>query len=176
MSGSFIVIEGVDASGKGTQAERLVERLESEGEEVKYVNFPRYDTKFGSLVGKYLRGEFGEREEIPEEIRCMFYAMDRYQFKDEFNEFLKDDGIIVSDRYTQSNLGYQAADFEGKEKKEMINWIEDLERRIPQPDTVLFLDVKPEMKEIYRRKMSNSRKRSIRPIMNSPRKETTGEG
>lgn len=145
MSGNFIVIEGLDASGKGTQAEKLVESLEEKGEKVRYVNFPRYDTEFGSLVGKYLRGEFGEREEIPVEIRCMFYAMDRYQFKDGFEDFLKKDGILVSDRYTQSNLGYQTVDFEGEKKKEMIEWIEDVERRLPQPDLVFFLDVKPEV-------------------------------
>lgn len=145
MSGKFIVIEGLDASGKGTQAERLVEDFQESDGEVKYVNFPRYDTDFGSLVGKYLRGEFGDREEIPVEIRCMLYAMDRYQFKEEFNRFLEEGGVIVSDRYTQSNLGYQTADFEGGKKREMIKWIEDVERRLPQPDLVLFLDVTPEI-------------------------------
>jgi len=142
-NGLFIVVEGIDASGKGTQTDKLVEKLEEKGEEVEYIDFPKYNTEFGSLVGKYLRGEFGDKEEIPVEIRCMLYAMDRYQFKEEIQNYLEEGKIVVSDRYIKSNLGYQTAEYEGKERKELIDWIETTEGRLPQSDIVIFLDVSP---------------------------------
>lgn len=145
--GFFIVIEGIDASGKATQTKKAVEKLKKEGNEVEYINFPEYDSKFGSLVGKYLRGEFGEKEEIPVEIRCMLYAMDRYQFKEDIQNHLKQGKTVISDRYIESNLGYQAAEHKGKKRKKLINWIETVEGRLPQSDIVIFLDVSP--KEAY---------------------------
>ncbi|MFW5902660.1 MAG: dTMP kinase [archaeon] len=145
--GSFIVIEGIDASGKGTQSDKVVEKLKDKGEEVEYIDFPKYDTKFGSLISKYLRGEFGEKDEIPVEIRCMLYAMDRYQFKEHIQEALDKEKIIISDRYIESNLGYQTAEHKGKEREELIKWIETVEGRLPQSDLVIFLDVSP--KEAY---------------------------
>ncbi len=145
--GSFIVIEGIDASGKGTQTDKLVEKLRKKRKDVEYIDFPKYDTEFGSLVGKYLRGDFGEKEEIPVEIRCMLYAMDRYQFKEHIKESLNKGKIIVSDRYIESNLGYQTAEHEGKERRKLMKWIETVEGRLPQSDIVIFLDVSP--KEAY---------------------------
>ncbi len=141
MKGKFIVIEGIDASGKKTQANLLIEKLKEKNYDTKYADFPVYESKFGSLVGKYLRGEFGERKKIPVEIRCMLYAMDRYQFRDEYRSFLDNGGIIVANRYTQSNIGFQSADLEGRDKEDLINWIEDVESRMPQPDSVVFLHV-----------------------------------
>lgn len=145
--GFFIVIEGIDASGKATQTKKVVEKLKEKGKKVKYINFPEYDSKFGSLIGKYLRGEFGEKEEIPVEIRCMLYAMDRYQFKEEIQNHLKEGKLVVSDRYIESNLGYQTTEYDGKERKKLIKWIETVEGRLPQSDIVIFLDVSP--KEAY---------------------------
>ncbi len=145
--GFLLVIEGIDASGKATQVKKIVERLEKENEDVEYIKFPRYDSQFGSLVGKYLRGEFGEKEEVPVEVRCLLYTLDRYQFKEEIKGYLREGKIVVSDRYLESNIAYQTAEHIGKDRKELISWIEDVESRLPQSDLVIFLDVSP--KEAY---------------------------
>ena len=143
-SGFFIVIEGIDSSGKTLQAKKVVEKLKELGKEVIYADFPTYEkTTFGKLVGNYLRGDLGKRSEIPFEIRCMLYAIDRYQFKEVYEKALEEGKIIVSNRFTQSNMGFQPLEFEGKERENAIKWIELLESRLPQADIVLLLNVNP---------------------------------
>lgn len=145
-SGSLVVIEGIDSSGKKTQAKELVEKLEDEGEKVKYVEFPSYgSSELGEVVSKFLRGEFGERSELSVEVISMFYAMDRYQFREEYEEFLSEGGIIVANRYSQSNIAFQSAEYEGQEFDEIVEWLKKLESRLPQPDQVFIMDMDPEI-------------------------------
>ena len=61
MSGKLIVIEGLDGSGKATQAAALVKALERRGKPVRKVSFPDYGSNSSALVKMYLRGEFGSR-------------------------------------------------------------------------------------------------------------------
>jgi dTMP kinase len=136
----FIVLEGIDSSGKGTQTELLLNKLKTLGKDVEIVSFPRYDTKLGNLVGTYLRGELGEKESL-REVATILFALDRYQFKDELKEKLEKGRILIANRYTQSNMGVQAAKFDGDERLEFIDWIKKVESRLPQPDMVIFLDV-----------------------------------
>ncbi len=143
-SGAFIVIEGIDSSGKKTQSRLLAARLEDNGEDVKYVEFPTYeDSNFGSIVSEFLRGEFGDRDEVPIEIMSMIYAMDRYQFKEEYQDFLGEGGVIIANRYSQSNIAFQTAECEEKQFDELVEWIRDLESRLPQPDEIFVLDIDP---------------------------------
>ncbi len=138
--GKLIVIEGISSAGKKTQAELLLARLKSEGIKAELMHFPTYEkTLFGSLVGKYLAGEFGAKEEIIE-VACLLYALDRYQFKKQIEEKLANNVFLVLDRYSQSNMGFQGAFFKGAEFNKMIDWIECVESRLPKADAVVFLD------------------------------------
>lgn len=137
----MLVIEGVDSSGKGTQAKKLYRRLSHENLPVKYVDFPAYDSRFGELVAEYLRGEHGSRDDLPVEIRALLYALDRYQFKDELKTFLADGGILIANRYSQSNFAYQAAHVDGVERHLLVDWMKAVESRLPQPDEVFFLRI-----------------------------------
>ena len=133
------MFEGADASGKKTQSKMLVKYLGSEGIPAKYIEFPQYDTPFGKLIAKYLRGEFGEMEAIPPEIPAILYAVDRYQFKDDIENWLKAGTYVIANRYSESNLGYQAAKFSGKAMTEFIDWLQYLEGRLPKADAVFYL-------------------------------------
>ncbi|MDC0176507.1 thymidylate kinase, partial [Planctomycetaceae bacterium] len=55
---SFLVaIEGIDGSGKGTQARQLVDRLTNNGVSTALLSFPRYsETLFGAAIGQFLNG------------------------------------------------------------------------------------------------------------------------
>lgn len=139
--GLFIVIEGLDASGKATQTQLLVDRLEGAGETVRKVEFPAYDTPFGRLVRKYLDGEYGDKQDIPVEVRALLYSADRYQFKDDFSSFLDDGGVLVADRYSQSNYAFQSAATDDDDA--LVDWMQQVDARLPQPDIVFFLDVPP---------------------------------
>lgn len=138
------MLEGIDSSGKKTQAKKLVESLKEDGKRVKYADFPTYNkTKFGKLLSRFLRGEFGDRDKVKLENIAMLFALDRYQFKDRYQNFLEEGGIIVANRYTQSNIAFQTAELEGEKWEEMVEWILNLEKRIPQPDQVFVLNIDP---------------------------------
>ncbi len=148
--GKLIVIEGTDASGKQTQSELLVKKLTELGHKVRRISFPNYGSKACAPVEMYLAGEFGtEATKInPYPISTM-YAIDRYaSFKTDWGKFYNDGGIIVTDRYTTSNMVHQASKIDDiTEKKVYLEWLEDLEYDkigIPRPDMVIFLNMPTE--------------------------------
>ncbi|MFH0922941.1 MAG: dTMP kinase [Candidatus Micrarchaeota archaeon] len=141
MKGKLIVIDGVNASGKKTQVELLVERLCSQGKKAYAVHFPAYGTPFGQMVARYLNGEFGPREKVSFELASLLYAADRYNERSVIEGMLAEGAFVILDRYTQANLGYQTAELEGAEWKKAVKWLEAVESRLPQADAVFFLDV-----------------------------------
>ena len=143
--GLFISFEGIDSSGKRTQANLLAQRLEELGHDVILMSFPVYESPFGQLVGKFLRGEFGPREELSKEVITLLYSIDRYQFKEEIASFLEDGGILICDRYSQSNHAYQVAELPENGREEFLRWMEVVESRLPSPDIIFFIDTPPFM-------------------------------
>lgn len=139
--GKLIVFEGLDGCGKLTQHSILKKRLEDKGHDVVTFDFPQYDSFFGELVAKYLRGEFGKKEELTPEIPVILFALDRYNVKHKIKESLEEGKIVLMNRYKTSNLGFHGAKFKDKERWEFINWLDQLEARMPDPDLVIFLDV-----------------------------------
>lgn len=144
--GVIIVIEGTDSSGKETQTKLLYERMLKENEKTKKISFPNYDNPACEPVKMYLRGDFGKDPQNvnPYAISTM-YAIDRYaSYKMEWSEMFKHGGIIITDRYTTSNMVHQASKLEDEEKEKYLNWLEDLEYNkmgIPKPDIVIFLNM-----------------------------------
>lgn len=144
--GVIIVIEGTDSSGKETQTKLLYERILKEYEKTKKISFPNYDSPACEPVKMYLKGEFGKdpRNVNPYAISTM-YAIDRYaSYKMEWGEMFNHGGIIITDRYTTSNMVHQASKLEDEEKEKYLNWLEDLEYNkmgIPKPDIVIFLNM-----------------------------------
>ncbi len=142
MGARFIVFEGLDSAGKKTQIRMFLERLK--GREVELLDFPAYSTRFGAVVGAYLRGEFGKKEEVGPELTALLFSLDRYQFKERMWAALAQGKILVSNRFTHSNL-FQAAKLPEGEWVKFLEWIEALDSRMPKPDVVVFLDMPPEV-------------------------------
>jgi len=148
--GKLIVIEGLDGSGKATQARLLAERLSNAGLCVNELSFPCYDEDSSFFVRKYLEGAFGK---TPDEVNCyaasMFFAADRYiSFLRNWGAAYTDGGLFVSDRYTTSNAVYQMAKLEKSEWDSYLEWLTDFEYCrlfIPRPDLVIYLDVEPSL-------------------------------
>lgn len=151
--GKLIIIEsGSDASGKATQAEKLYERLLREEYKVRKITFPNYESPACMPVKMYLNGDFGEKpEDVNAYVASTFYAIDRFaSYKTEWEEFYKNGGIIIADRYTTSNMVHQAVKMENEEKDKFLNWLYELEfnlYKLPVPDCVVFLDVPPEISQ-----------------------------
>lgn len=145
--GLLITIEANDGSGKETQSNRLLQRLESMGYPVKLVSFPNYASEASSPVKMYLRGEFGKTaDDVSPFAASVFFAVDRYaSYKKDWQSFYQEGGIIIADRYTTANMVHQATKFEDDSQiKDFIAWLEDFEYQvmgIPKPDMTFFLDV-----------------------------------
>jgi dTMP kinase len=147
--GKFIVIEGTDGSGKGTQIALLDLKLRKEKIPFEITNFPQYGKPSAFFVEKYLRGEYGSADEIGPEKASYFYALDRFDKSFEMKKWLDEGKNIISNRYTTSNMGHQAGKILEKTKRtNFLNWLSDLEYKIlgiPKPDKVIFLFVPPLM-------------------------------
>lgn len=142
----FIVIEGLDGSGKSTQIEMLQKCLAEQKIKHKYLHFPRLDVlPFGEIVSRFLRGEFGKLDQVNPYLVALIYAEDRNDAKNLIHEWLKDGNLVIVDRYVHSNIAYQCSKVHNDEEIEKLkNWILDLEFnyfKIPQPDLNIFLEV-----------------------------------
>lgn len=145
--GKLIVIEGADGSGKATQSRLLQKSLEEYGP-VALFEFPRYKkSSFGELIGRCLAGEFGDFLTLSPYLSSLPYMLDRARAKYLLLESLKE-GHVVCDRYTPSNIVYQAAKLPVKERAAFVNFLERGEYEelgLPAPDLVIYLSVPSEI-------------------------------
>jgi dTMP kinase len=142
----FMVIEGLDGSGKSTQLERLLAYLENEGIKHKYLHFPRTeDGYYGALVARFLRGDLGPLEAVHPYLVALIYAGNRRDAGDMITSWLEDGITVVADRYVISNIAFQCAKLGTTEEREALrDWILEFEygyHKIPRPDINIFLDV-----------------------------------
>jgi dTMP kinase len=141
----LIAIEGIDGSGKGTQAARLCERLEESGAMVELLSFPRYAaTRFGKLIGDFLNGRFGTLDEVHPMLASLLYAGDRLESWEDLWSAMQINDVVVLDRYVASNIAHQGAKLQGAERQELTNWVKMVEFEIyglPKPDLVILLDL-----------------------------------
>ena len=142
----FIVLEGVDGSGKSTQIAKLREMFAQRGIESEYLHFPRFDAPyFGDLIARFLRGELGSIEQVDPYIVAMLYAGDRRDAAAMIRGWMAEGKVVICDRYVYSNIGYQCAKVaDVAEREKLREWILSLEYdyfAIPRPDVSLFLDV-----------------------------------
>lgn len=149
--GRLIVIEGLDGSGKATQAKLLTEALHKNGKQVKQVSFPDYNSPSSTLVKMYLAGEFGTKpDDVNAYAASAFYAVDRYaSFKKDWQDIYRT-GIVVADRYTTSNAVHQCSKLDPSEWESFLAWLEVFEYgklRIPAPDLVIYLRVDPDVSQ-----------------------------
>jgi dTMP kinase len=144
--GILIAIEGIDGSGKHTQAKLLEHALVSRGYSVYATGFPQYDSWFGSMVGKFLNGDFGSLESVDPHFSALLYAGDRYEAKPRIQNALNDGKVVLIDRYVSSNLAHQVARAPAAKRSEFLRWIEHLEYFIyglPRESLILYLRVPP---------------------------------
>ncbi len=146
--GRLLVLEGLDGSGKATQAKLLAETLARAGAPVRQVGFPDYGSDSSALVRMYLAGQFGEKPgDVNAYAASSFFAVDRYaSYKTGWGGFYRDGGIIVADRYTTSNGAHQCSKLPREEWDRYLDWLFDYEYRLlglPAPDAVIYLRVDP---------------------------------
>ncbi len=148
MSGKLIVIEGLDGSGKATQAKLLGEFLAAQGLDHRLISFPDYAHPSSVLAKMYLDGELGSTDEVNAFAAASFYSVDRYcSFRQHWGQDYHAGKIIVADRYTTSNASHQTGKLPPEQWEAYLDWLADFEYNrlgLPRPNLVVFLDMHPE--------------------------------
>jgi dTMP kinase len=149
MKGKFIVLDGTDGSGKGTQFKLLVEKLKKEGYEVRMADFPQYGKRSAGLVEKYLNGKYGSAENVGPYRASIFYACDRYDASFKIRKWVQEGKVVISNRYVTANMGHQGGKIDDEvERKKYFEWLYSLEYeifKIPKPDLSIILHVPAEI-------------------------------
>ena len=127
--GKLIVFEGVDGSGKSTQYKMLCKKLTDRGIPFRNLVFPRYSEPSSALIRMYLAGEFGDKPgDVNAYAASAFFAVDRYaSFVQDWREYYRSGGLIVTDRYTTSNAVHQAGKLPPEERGEFLRWLSEFE-------------------------------------------------
>jgi len=132
--GVFIVIEGLDGSGKTTQATLLAIKL-SENHKVLCTAEPSH-----GKIGTFIRNDcLYEERRLPTEAEALLFAADRIEhMKNELAPALSEGKIVICDRYIYSSLAYQGG------AGLSLDWIKTINARALEPDFALYIDVPPE--------------------------------
>ena len=135
--GVFIVLEGLDGSGKSTQAERLTDHLRRQGHGVRAVEEPG-----GTPEGEALR-EVLLREDLTPLAELFLYEASRNQLvRRVIRPALEQGEVVVCQRYDYSTVAYQG--YGRGLSLELIERLNEAATEGVRPDVVLFLDVPAE--------------------------------
>jgi dTMP kinase len=134
MPGLIIAFEGLDQSGKQTQAELLRDWLKREGHKSRLVSFPDYGTSIGEEIARALSGE---RDYDPD-VMQLLYVANRYERRTDLQRWIDGGLILVSDRYTASSIAYGEA--QGLDP----SWLDEIQKFLPSASLTIMLDISPE--------------------------------
>jgi dTMP kinase len=130
----LIVFEGLDQSGKQTQAERLRDWLRLEGRKARLVSFPDYGTSIGEEIARALQGE----RDFEPDVMQLLYVANRYERRLDIQRWLGGGLVLVADRYLASSIAYGEA--QGLDPV----WLSEIQRFLPPATLTILLDIAPE--------------------------------
>ena len=132
--GLLIAFEGLDQSGKQTQAERLKAAVEARGRTAVLLDFPSYDTHIGHEIGAGLQGQ----RDYAADTMQLLYVANRYEKKPQIDRLLADGAVVICDRYLASSVAYgEAQGLDGA-------WLREIQKHLPPPALTILLDIAPE--------------------------------
>eukprot|EP00736_Rhodelphis_marinus_P014535 Rmarinus@m.8648 len=135
--GAFIVLEGMDRSGKSTQVQRLTEKLVTEGISVENMRFPDRSTTIGQMINAYLTNA----TDLADQSIHLLFSANRWELQRKIESMLQNGTTIICDRYAFSGVAYTSA------KGLDLDWCMSPEEGLPAPDAVLFLQLPPSVAE-----------------------------
>lgn len=134
MAGLLVAFEGLDQSGKQTQAEQLRDYVWSMGRQCRMLSFPDYETPIGRELSRALHGD----HEYGPDVMQLLYVANRYEKRPQMEQWLRDGDVIVCDRYTASSVAYGEA--QGLDAR----WLGEIQRFLPPTDLTILLDIAPD--------------------------------
>ena len=129
----LIAFEGLDQSGKETQAQQLRERLREAGRKVRLLSFPDYGTSIGEEIARALAGE----RDYGADVMQLLFVANRHERREAIIEWLNGGLILVCDRYRASSIAY------GEAQGLDAGWLEQIQQMLPAADLTVFLDIDP---------------------------------
>lgn len=133
--GAFIVIEGIDGSGKTTVCRTAAESLRREGYDVEVTSEPTHEG-----IGAFIRS--GSAGRISQRAESLLFIADRYEHTASITNAVSEGKIVLCDRYYVSTLAYQSAKLDGDSAD--MDWLRGLcEPFVGIPDRVILLDMDP---------------------------------
>lgn len=146
VGGVLIAFEGLDQSGKETQARLLRARLERAGRRVEALTFPDDST----WLGQEIRDALGSGRTYPPDVMQLLYIANRFERRELIQGWLDAGAIVICDRYQASSIAY--GDAHGVDPA----WLTDTQRTLPQPALTILLDIAP-LTALARKKANRDR-------------------
>lgn len=134
MTGYLIAFEGLDQSGKQTQAESLRDSLTARGRVCQLLSFPDYATAIGAEIHRALHGE----RDYAADVMQLLYVANRGEKRGPIEAWLAAGDVVLCDRYVASSIAYGEA--QGLDPA----WLTDIQRFLPAPALTVFLDIAPQ--------------------------------
>ena len=131
MSSALIAFEGLDQSGKQTQAETLRDSLVAGGRTCELLSFPDYRTAIGTEIHRALHGQ----RDYAADVMQLLYVANRYEMKGRITRCLAEGRVILCDRYVASSIAYGEA--QGLDP----GWLAEIQRFLPAADLTILLDI-----------------------------------
>lgn len=156
--GAIILIEGCDRSGKTTQINMLMKKLEVVGCDFEMIKFPIRSTPTGKIIDKYLKKEIY----ISDEAIHLLFSANRWESVSYITEKIKSGVNVLIDRYSYSGIVYSCA------KGFDYEWCKNCEIGLPKPDITILLDAPIEI--LSKRKNFGDEKYEISSFMETVRK------
>ncbi|KAK0457395.1 thymidylate kinase-domain-containing protein [Desarmillaria tabescens] len=135
--GAFIVIEGLDRSGKTTQTADLRDKLAASGNAVNCTNFLvgiHRTTSIGKMIDSYLQS----KSELDDHAIHLLFSANRWELASTIEGLLESGTTVLCDRYAFSGIAFSAS------KGLPYEWCRSPDVGLPAPDLVVFLDITPE--------------------------------
>ncbi|RDB23896.1 Thymidylate kinase [Hypsizygus marmoreus] len=130
----FIVIEGLDRSGKSTQTALLLQRMKATNIPAQLVKFPDRTTAIGQMINSYLQSD----SDLDDRAIHLLFSANRWELASTIEQLLNSGISVVCDRYAFSGIAFSAS------KGLSYEWCRSPDISLPAPDLTLFLDISPE--------------------------------
>ncbi|KAF8622510.1 hypothetical protein AX15_006954 [Amanita polypyramis BW_CC] len=139
--GAFIVIEGLDRSGKSTQSSAILDRLQTHDIPTRLIKFPDRTTPIGNMIDAYLKSQ----SDLDDRAIHLLFSANRWELATSIQETLLTTSntnthptLVVADRYAFSGTAFSTA------KGLPYPWCRAPDISLPAPDLTIFLDISPE--------------------------------
>jgi dTMP kinase len=135
VAGHLIAFEGLDQSGKQTQAEQLRDYIAARGQDCRLLSFPDYETPVGREIAQALHGD---GDHYHADVMQLLYVTNRYEKRPQIQSWIDGGTIVLCDRYLASSVAY------GEAQGLDAEWLTQIQRFLPRPALTILLDIAPE--------------------------------